>query len=173
MIPAGIIDKNIEIFFQDKVYIIHGGRISDLVSIPDQLRQFLQGFIKDEIQDVLRIMNVQESKYLEKFLQCRYGKFDFVPDFTDNNETNPEYYPDCPERHNCPGCGIVCLRKWDLTKREIEIARLTTEDLADKQIADKLNVSYLTVRKHQKNIQEKLNTDSKVGTAVFAIKHNL
>lgn len=43
-----------------------------------------------------------------------------------------------------------------LTPREVEIARLVTEGLSSKEIADRLNLSVRTVEKHRANIMEKL-----------------
>ncbi len=172
MIPAGLTDMNIEIFFQEEVFVIQGGQVNNLVKIPNKIREFLTNFIDDQAKQGLQKMLIPEKRWLEVFLKCRYGHFDYIPDFTSSGETNPEFCS-CGQRGSCPGTGLVCRKKDELTTREMEVAKLTAMDLPDKQIGDQLHIAYTTVRRHQKNIQNKTHSFSKIGTAVFAIKHNL
>ena len=59
----------------------------------------------------------------------------------------------------------------DLTPREIDVLRLITKGLANKEIADKLNIALTTVISHRKNIIEKLGIRSASGLAIFAVMH--
>ena len=59
----------------------------------------------------------------------------------------------------------------DLTPREIDVLRLVTKGLANKEIADKLNIGLTTVISHRKNITEKLGIKSASGLAIFAVMH--
>ena len=59
----------------------------------------------------------------------------------------------------------------NLTPREIDVLRLVTKGLANKEIADKLNIGLTTVISHRKNITEKLGIKSASGLAIFAVMH--
>ena len=59
----------------------------------------------------------------------------------------------------------------NLTPREIDVLRLVTRGLANKEIADKLNIGLTTVISHRKNITEKLGIKSASGLAIFAVMH--
>lgn len=60
-----------------------------------------------------------------------------------------------------------------LTKRELEVLKLITEGLFNKEIAYKLNISERTVKNHVSNIFKKINASDRTQAAVFAIKHGL
>ncbi len=61
----------------------------------------------------------------------------------------------------------------DLTLREKDVIRLIATGLANKEIADRLNISIHTVISHRKNITEKLNIKSISGLTVYAIMNSL
>ncbi len=66
------------------------------------------------------------------------------------------------------------LKKYKLTKREVEIIRLVCQNLRTKDIAEKLYLSEFTVHTHRKNIMRKLEiSDSTVALYEFALKANL
>ena len=60
-----------------------------------------------------------------------------------------------------------------LTKREREYLVLAKNDLADKEIADRMHISVHTVSSFRNNIREKLGTKSKLGSVIKAIKQNI
>jgi DNA-binding NarL/FixJ family response regulator len=60
-----------------------------------------------------------------------------------------------------------------LTKREKEILVLIAQGLTDKEIAEKVFLSSLTIITHRKNILSKLGLKNKVELARFAIENNL
>ncbi len=60
-----------------------------------------------------------------------------------------------------------------LTRREQEVLQALADGLADKEIADRLNVRTETVRTHMVNILGKLGVDSRLQALVFAIRHGL
>jgi DNA-binding CsgD family transcriptional regulator len=60
-----------------------------------------------------------------------------------------------------------------LTKREIEIIRLLSEEHDSEEVAGMLCISRNTVDTHRKNIMKKLNTRSVVGIVRFAFKNGL
>lgn len=60
-----------------------------------------------------------------------------------------------------------------LTEREKEVIAEVAHGLANKEIADKLNLSFHTITTYRKNISAKLNIHSTAGLVIFAILHHL
>jgi DNA-binding NarL/FixJ family response regulator len=61
----------------------------------------------------------------------------------------------------------------DLTRREIEVLKLITEGLLNKEIAYSLSISEKTVKNHVSNIFKKINVSDRTQAAVYAIKKNI
>lgn len=57
-----------------------------------------------------------------------------------------------------------------LTQRETEILQHVTAGLANKEIAQKLDISERTVKNHLSNIMEKLHVNSRTQAAVYALR---
>lgn len=60
-----------------------------------------------------------------------------------------------------------------LSDREKEIIRLVAQGLSNKEIADKLRLSFHTITTYRKNLSSKLNIHSSAALAIFAILHNI
>jgi len=60
-----------------------------------------------------------------------------------------------------------------LTKREIEVLKLITKGMLNKEIADQLCISEKTVKNHVSNIFKKIEVSDRTQAAVYAIKNNL
>lgn len=60
-----------------------------------------------------------------------------------------------------------------LTKRELEVLKLITGGLLNKEIAHKLCISEKTVKNHISNIFKKIEVSDRTQAAVFAIKNQL
>ena len=60
-----------------------------------------------------------------------------------------------------------------LTKREMEVLKLITEGLFNKEIAYNLSISEKTVKNHVSNIFKKINVSDRTQAAVYAIKNNI
>lgn len=60
-----------------------------------------------------------------------------------------------------------------LTKRELEVLKLITEGLLNKEIAHMLCISEKTVKNHISNIFKKIEVSDRTQAAVFAIKNNV
>jgi len=60
-----------------------------------------------------------------------------------------------------------------LSDREIDILRLLTTGLSNKEIADKLNISINTVITHRKNISQKTGIKSVSGLTIYAVVKKL
>ncbi|WP_129717169.1 response regulator transcription factor [Pedobacter sp. SYP-B3415] len=66
------------------------------------------------------------------------------------------------------------LKRYNLTKREVQIITMICSNMRSKEIAEKLFLSELTVRTHRKNIVRKLGLqDSTVSLYEFAIRNRL
>ncbi len=61
----------------------------------------------------------------------------------------------------------------DLTDREQEILRLICESCTNEQIAEKINLSYDTVKWHRANLLSKTGCTNTAGLVMFAIKNKL
>ncbi|MFT5167906.1 MAG: DNA-binding NarL/FixJ family response regulator [Saprospiraceae bacterium] len=65
------------------------------------------------------------------------------------------------------------IKKYNLTKREIEILRLISHALSNKEIAKELYISDQTVSVHRKNIMRKLGVSNTAGLIKLAYDHSL
>ncbi len=68
----------------------------------------------------------------------------------------------------------LCVRKpenssAELSQREIDVLRLVAAGLINKEIAERLNISFNTVLSHRKNITAKLGIKSVSGLSVYAM----
>lgn len=71
------------------------------------------------------------------------------------------------------GKGAEQDKKDSLSKREKEILSCISEGLSNKEIGNMLNIAESTVKIHVQNILKKLNLNSRVQAAVFAVEHDL
>lgn len=60
-----------------------------------------------------------------------------------------------------------------LTKREMEVLKLITEGLFNKEIAYNLSISEKTVKNHVSNIFRKISVSDRTQAAVYAIRNNI
>ena len=65
------------------------------------------------------------------------------------------------------------IKKFNLTKREIEVLKLVAQALTNKEIAGDLYISDQTVSVHRKNIMKKLDVRSTASLIKFAFENNL
>ncbi|RXK58559.1 response regulator transcription factor [Lacibacter luteus] len=59
------------------------------------------------------------------------------------------------------------------TDKEISIIRLICEQLSNKEIADRLNLSVRTIEGYREKIQEKMDVHNTAGIVVYAIKNKI
>lgn len=64
-------------------------------------------------------------------------------------------------------------KKYQITKREVEILQMVAQGFTTKQIGEKLFVSEFTINAHRRNICRKLNIYTPVGLLNFAREHGL
>lgn len=60
-----------------------------------------------------------------------------------------------------------------LTRREMEVVRLLSEGISDKEIAGRLSISVRTVKNHVHNILEKLQLQNRFQAASYALRKGL
>lgn len=60
-----------------------------------------------------------------------------------------------------------------LTRREMEVLKLLSVGMYNKEIAEQLNISERTVKNHVSNIFKKIEVTDRTQAAVFAIRNNL
>jgi len=65
------------------------------------------------------------------------------------------------------------LKKYQLTRREVEIIRMAGNGLTSKEISVKLFVSEFTINTHRRNISRKLDIHTPVALLKFAKEHGL
>jgi DNA-binding NarL/FixJ family response regulator len=61
----------------------------------------------------------------------------------------------------------------DLSEREIEILKLVCESLTNEQIAEKISISYDTVKWHRANLLSKTGCSNTAGLVMYAIKNKM
>jgi len=61
----------------------------------------------------------------------------------------------------------------NLSPREREVLLLLVEGLSNKQIAERLNISPITVKSHMRHIMDKLDASDRTEAAVKAVRQNL
>lgn len=87
-----------------------------------------------------------------------------------------KHFPDVSELRKLPEDSYFFddfLRKFQLTKREVDIIRLICEEMSTKEIASKLFLSELTINTHRRNILRKLEIKNVAGLMNFAKQHQL
>jgi len=60
-----------------------------------------------------------------------------------------------------------------LSDRETDVLKLLVEGNANKEIADKLNISTHTVISHRKNISQKIGIKSVAGLTIYAVVNHI
>ncbi|MCD8539832.1 MAG: LuxR C-terminal-related transcriptional regulator [Leadbetterella sp.] len=60
-----------------------------------------------------------------------------------------------------------------LTRREVEVIRLVSEDLSNNEIAERLNISSTTVETHRRNLMKKIGVTTVVGLVRWGLKHGV
>lgn len=83
------------------------------------------------------------------------------------------YYDPVLEEHKNKHQDDEFIRKFSLTKRELEIIRLVKENHTAQDIANILFLSVFTVETHRRNINLKLGIKNTVGLINFAAEHGI
>jgi len=179
-LPAGITDKNVEFFAAgDDVFAFNDGHMYS----PDQWEERLLEAIERDMElnpqavESLVDLGIEgRMAMIIQYIKCRYSVLDNEPDVISGKLQSPEY-TDCKLRGICPYEGRLCVLLkapfGTITHREIEVLKLIPEGLADKEIADRLGISALTVPVHMKHLRNKTGAKNKTELVKFAFTKNL
>ena len=179
-IPAGITDDHIEFFANgDQLFALMQGEMVKSQDWPAELIQSIEDDMAlnpKAVEALVEADIVGREESIVQYIKCRFSALDNEPDMINGKLQSPEY-TDCSLRGSCPYEGRLCaLLKaphGTLTHREIEVLRLIPEGLVDKEIADQLGISPLTVAVFMRNIREKTGAKNKAELVRFAFLKNL
>ncbi len=122
------------------------------------IREVLAEVLMNHLENIRIVgMSADKREYLERLKE---PNVDII--ITNMNHTSDEtiLLNDIQEKE----------RTTELTKRELEVLRLLTRGLLNKEIADQLSISEKTVKNHVSNIFKKMGVSDRTQAAVYAIK---
>ncbi|MGK4567808.1 helix-turn-helix transcriptional regulator [Flavobacterium sp. 3HN19-14] len=121
------------------------------------------------------LKHLPETERIEQFAFCIYGGLDHQADFCENGVLKES------DNFLCSG-NCIC-RNWPskkitlnnkrLTAKKIEVLTLLCSDLADKQIADQLQISQSTLDTHKTQLFEIAGVFSKGGLIMAATRDKI
>lgn len=173
MIPAGLIDKNIEFFSQNgELYSIQNGERFTYPDMPQEHLVFLFNEFNTDDHGRATVVHLKKEAQLKAYSICRFGACNSTPDASaDLDNLDPSEYFDCGIRGNCPHEGIRCKEivaaNGVISPRQLEIMKLVAGGLFNKEIADRLKISENTVQNHIANIFDKIGDRSRVVITSF------
>ena len=149
----------------------------DLVIMDVMMKYGLDGLtcartIKKNNPDIKIIIatSTAESRWIDKAKKADIDSFWFkeysdipLTEIMDRTMNGESVYPDTQPN---PEFGEI--KKYDLTERELEVLRELTRNLTNDEIAENLNISMHTVKRHIENILAKTGYKSRVDLAVNA-----
>jgi len=179
-LPAGLLkgDNRTELIGireTHKVIFMTNGKTKPFATIdPYKKALIFEQMLSDApAMEALKELSFDEA--LESYAFCVYGAANAEPDFNENGELQKTENFLCS--NNCQ-----CL-KWEtkniaingnkLTPRELEIVKLLASDLADKQLADQLNIKESTLNTHKSHLFEKFQVQSTRGLITKAIANKI
>jgi DNA-binding CsgD family transcriptional regulator len=179
-LPPGLENEDLELYAHGlELKALYNGEKIDFWKLPNGILDIFRKelFSKKNVVEAMVTMDItDEDEMLYQYCFCNYGGWNRNPDLKVSGELNTEYW-DCGNRGKCKVEGKLCIKlnkeEKNPTRQELEIIKLIALGLADKEIADKLNIHYTTVTTHRAHIEKKLGAASKVDVATFALKNNL
>lgn len=184
-VPGGLLDGSTEFFTviednKQHAMVSTNGHIYDFEHAPVKNINILSNkynSLTEKLKDMYELLSQKNKNHpLEQMTMCLYGALNTEPDIDlEGNLSEPEYVP-CIYRGKCSfegiGCKSIMVQEGIfLSKAETEVFKLV--NLPDKEIADKLFLSVLTVQKHFKNIREKTQFANKIEMAIWATKKGI
>jgi len=178
-LPPGLENESLEVYAHGiELKALFNGIKIDFWQLPDRILNIFRNDLflkKDAVNIYVSLGIIDENEMLFQHVWCNYGGWNRDPDLTEN-KLSSEYW-DCGNRGKCKYEGVLCLKlqedEKNPTVQELRIIKLISQGLADKQIADRLNISCNTATTHRQRIERKLNAACKVDVARFAMRNNL
>lgn len=154
MISAkNMLSKGIEFFvLQGKIFMVQSGQTIPYEDFTPQTFELLKTIMVN-----CRAWKEYSRKYEDPFAEFIANNFANFDNESDIDEDGNAHF----EKHE------------HLSRREIEYIKLSTEDLADKQIAERMKIRLSTATTYRQRISNKLHLASKVGIAIWAIEKGL
>ncbi len=126
--------------------------------------------IHNEIEYLVRAMEIGIDGYVLKDSDSVLLKKAILTIYNGETFIQPELAPLLKERMEERRSGDTADM---LTRREIEVLKLLSEGLFNKEIAYMLNISEKTVKNHVSNIFKKIKVSDRTQAAVYATKNNM
>ncbi|MFV0343033.1 MAG: response regulator [Anaerocolumna sp.] len=126
--------------------------------------------IHNEIEYLMKAVDIGVDGYVLKDSESDLLRKAIFSVYNGENYIQSELIPLLKEKMESKGCLSV---ENILTKREMEVLKLITEGLFNKEIAYHLSISEKTVKNHVSNIFKKISVSDRTQAAVYAIKNNI
>ena len=157
-----------------KMPYLDGIQLANMVSKSHPDIRILMLTVNEDPADIRAAYNAGASGYVlkkanrktleEAVRQVASGKMYFGQDALKAIFSNQREHEEKGQEKSLPS---------ELTKREVEIVKLLTEELSSTEIAEKLHISPGTVETHRHNILRKLNVKTTIGVIKFAFRTGL
>lgn len=166
---------------QNRLVTIYSGVVYFDLDMPDIIYQLRKKELRDDVdaQHSLYRMGIFDIQQMVlQFCKCRYGGYDSTPDTLvhGTSGSKPDYW-NCGKRGNCKEefclCRPIITENGKLSPAEIRVLKLIAEDLADKQIADILQVTENTIHTQRYSLTKKIGCASKNGLVAFAYENGI
>src|SRR6056297_2655279 len=111
-LPAGLIDKDVEVFDVDgKLHATYNRKVYKFMDLPTYIiDQFTDLLINDEkARKEFEKHNIKDTGFmLEEYVRCNFGGFDNKPDLKEK-EFQPEFWA-CPRKGKCKYNEKLCVK---------------------------------------------------------------
>lgn len=172
MIQAGILDQGTEFFsVGGTLHATHRGQVLHFADLPKGIKNKVRQELKDDPDALEAIKQWGVADPLEQFVECRYGGNDSTADLTAGGQLRPDYHH-CGRRGQCPFEGRICINKFGISPREMTVLRLIAQGKMQKEIADILQISEVTIAKHRKKLFQKTGAQCSVDLTRIALQNN-
>jgi DNA-binding CsgD family transcriptional regulator len=162
-------DRNKTVLFPDResdeIY-------QELLSLKKYLIKEVSGNYKKEIllTLILRLSYIEKEVYNQQQIEKRLLK-PLVREMEESIQKKRKGHLKNPRYAS--HIAISAAKHSVLSTREIEVLRLLSQGLINKEIADKLHISLHTVISHRKKIMEKLSIKTISGLTAYAVKNRI
>lgn len=115
-----------------------------------------------------------EYLIVHRFIRCNFNEYDSRLDIDSMGCFRFEFVP-CPMRGECKYCGVICNPSFNakLSPKEIEVMKMFYRGSSIEHIAESLFIAMSTVKKHKRNVLERLKLHSLSEFLSYASKNHL
>lgn len=169
---AGLFSSGIEfVAFSNTLFSFQNGVKRVFEDFTSEQISFLERELSADEKAQKTLTSKNHSENLRQFGICRFGACNETVDFTDKGKKSDTEYYNCGLRGTCPHegkrCHEISASGGVLSFRQVEIMKLVTDGLINKEIAIQLNLSENTVATHIQNIILKIGGRNRVDIATF------